>query len=131
MEPGHDLTPRQALALWELLITGDGQRARKLAVKLNPEEVKALESAGLITVERSKLRATDAGWAWGNGPGLTPSFASCDAAAVARVFEALLVRVGEYLRFHDVPLAYFVRPRRPEPEPGEASPAAQRAQGAR
>src|SRR5580700_8268600 len=78
---GGGLTGKQVLALWELVVTGDGKTATQRRVKLDRDEVKGLESAGLVTItlirvprkndplRGSKLYLTEEGWAWANGQG--------------------------------------------------------------
>lgn len=102
------LSPWLALALWELIIVGDGRTGRGLSVKLDRDGVKALESAGMITVEGSKLHVTDAGWLWANGPGFKTKLA--DVPQATPVFEALVFKIGIFLKVHDLSLADLLRP---------------------
>ena len=142
------MTGKQALALWELVIKGDGTTAGQRSIKLDQSEVKGLESARLITVEKgprkkdpawgSKLHVTDAGWDWVNQQGFTARLSQTRAAVP--VLAALLDKVGKYLKIHDLALDHLLRPRRAdaehdeatstavaqrtEPAPGDAAPAA-------
>lgn len=121
------LTGKQALALWELVLTGDGKSASKRAVKLKLPEVKGLEGAGLLTIEsgprkknplwRSKVHLTDEAWAWANQQGLKGHLSRSPVAA--RLLEKLLGKIGHYLETHDLPLDHVLRPRRAEVEPGD------------
>jgi hypothetical protein len=123
------LTGMQVLALWELVITGDGKTASQRIVKLDQSEVKGLESARLVTIENgprkkdpvygSKLHVTDEGWGWANQQGFAVSLPPSRAAVP--VLEELLVKVGKYLKVHDLALDHLLRPRRADPEPGEAA----------
>ncbi len=128
-EANGRLTGKQALALWELVIKGDGTVASKRSVKLDQSEVKGLESAGLVTVQNgpqklkpthgAKTYVTDAGWAWANHQGFAARLSRTPVAA--SVLEALLDKVGAYLKVHDLALDHLLRPRRDDPEPSEAA----------
>lgn len=123
------LTGKQALALWELIVMGDAKLVTELSVKLEQPEVKGLESAGLVTVQRrprknqpnygSKLYVTDEAWDWANRQGFRAILSRTSVAA--SVLEALLVKVGAYLKLHDLALDHLLRPRRDDPEPGDAA----------
>lgn len=123
------LSGKQTLALWELILMGDAKLVTKLAAKLEHAEVKGLESAGLVTVERrprktnpnygSKLYVTDAAWDWANRQGFKAILALTTAAVP--VFETFLVKVGAYLEIRDLALHDLLRPRRDDPEPSEAA----------
>lgn len=123
------LTGKQALALWELVLLGDGKSASKRAVKLTPVEVKGLENAGFVTIESgrtkrgpmwgSKLHLTDEAWAWANQQGLKGHLSRSPVAA--RLLEKLLGKIGHYLETHDLPLDHVLRPRRAEVEPAPAT----------
>jgi hypothetical protein len=125
--PGDNgtLTERQVLALWELIIRGDGRTAGQRAVELKPAEVKGLAREGLITVENgprprqpgwmSRLHLTDAAWAWANQQGLAVRMPTVKATAL--VLDELLAKIGKYLSFHDLGLHDLLRPRRSEPDP--------------
>lgn len=123
------LTGKQALALWELIITGDGKTATQRSVKLDRSEVEGLVNARLITVENgprkidpmwgSKLYVTDAGWDWANQQGLSVQLSPSRAAVP--VLEALLAKIGDYLKVHRLALDHLLRPRRPDAsQDGEA-----------
>lgn len=128
-EANDGLTGKQVLALWELILKGDGKTATQRSVKLDQSEVKGLESARLVTVESgprkkdpvygSKLHVTDEGWGWANQKGFAASLPPSRAAVP--VLQALLVKVGDYLKTHDLALDDLLRPRRADPEPGEAA----------
>lgn len=123
------LSGKQALALWELILMGDAKLVTELSAKLEQPEVKGLESAGLVTVQRrprkgnpdygSKLYVTDAAWDWANRQGFK-AILSLTSAAVP-VFETLLDKVGAYLNTHELALHHLLRPRREDPEPSEAA----------
>lgn len=123
------LTGKQALALWELIVMGDAKLVTALSAKLEQPEVKALERAGLVTVQRrpqknkpdygSKLYVTDEAWDWANRQGFTAILSRTPVAA--SLLEALLVKVGAYLKLHDLALDHLLRPRRDVPESGDAA----------
>lgn len=118
------LTRMQALALWELIIKGDGTTATQRSVKLEWAEVKGLEGTGLVTVvpgrtkkgpaNGAKLYVTDEGWAWANHQGLKARLSSSKVAV--SVLEALLAKIGKYMEVRELALDHVLRPRRPEPE---------------
>ncbi len=128
-EANGGLTGKQVLALWELVIMGDGKTATQRSVKLDQSEVKGLVSARLITIESgprkkdpgfgSKLHVTDEGWGWANQKGFAASLPPSRAAVP--VLRALLLKVGDYLKMHDLALDHLLRPRRADPEAGEAA----------
>lgn len=134
------LTKKQALALWELILTGDGKPATRRTVKLNPAEMKALESARLISIESgprkkqpsygSKVYLTDEGWSWANGEGFQASLAQSKAAVP--VLAELLKRIANYLKVHDLALDHLLRPKRAPSETSgaTAAPAEERNGGA-
>jgi hypothetical protein len=117
------LSGMQALALWKLILEGDGKNAT--AVGLTGAEAKGLESENLVTFEGgkrkadpaygAKLHVTDEGWAWANRRGFKMSFPNTKAAVP--VLEELLGKVGAYLQMHDLALASLLRPRKDAPEP--------------
>jgi hypothetical protein len=119
-----DLTQRQVLALWEMIVASDGKAASERCVKLKPDERRKLVNAKLIAVENgprptqpswmSTLHVTDAGWAWANRQGLSATMPP-KTRATAFVFEALLAKVGKYLEVQDLVLADLLRPRRADP----------------
>ena len=108
---------------------GDAKLVTELSAKLEQSEVKSLESAGLVTVQRrprktnpnygSKLYVTDEAWAWANRQGFKAILSRTPVAT--SVLEALLAKVGAYLEVHDLALHHLLRPRRDEPEPSEAA----------
>lgn len=126
------LTRKQVLALWELVITGDGKSATKRTIKLEQSEVKGLESARLITIESgprkkdpahgSKVHLTEEGWDWANHQGFAARLSRTKAAVP--LLEALLRKVGAYLKTHDLALDHLLRPRRADPEPDVPAEAA-------
>lgn len=128
-EANGGLTGKQVLALWELVIMGDGKTATQRSVKLDQSEVKGLVSARLITIESgprkkdpgfgSKLHVTDEGWGWANQKGFAASLPPSRAAVP--VLRALLLKVGDYLKMHDLALDHLLRPRRADPEAGETA----------
>jgi hypothetical protein len=131
-EANAGLTGKQVLALWELVISGDGKTATQRRIKIDRIDMDALAHARLITIESgrrkndpafgSKLHVTDEGWAWVNHQGFRVSLAPTKAAVP--VFEALLDKVGKYLAVHGLALDDLLRPRRAEPEREEGAPAA-------
>lgn len=126
-EANGGLTERQALAVWELIIKGDGKTASQRSVELAQADVKSLVDAGLITVENgprpktpgwmSRLQVTDKGWAWANQQGLAVRVASVQATAI--VLEALLAKIGAYLRIRELGLHQLLAPRPADPQPVE------------
>jgi hypothetical protein len=113
-ESSDGLTGKQALAVWELILTSDDGLRR---VRLDKADADALVSKHLIARDGGSKRAfhvTDAGWEWANRRGFTSGlWASKDAA---RVLEAFLAKVGGYLEFHGLALDDLLRPRRREPQ---------------
>ena len=126
------LTQKQAIALWELVLTGDGKLATQRTVKLDPSEVKGLESARLISIESgprkkqpsygSKVYLTDEGHSWANGEGFQAPLAPSKAAVL--LFAELLKKVGNYLKINDLALDHLLRPRRAPSETSEVKSAA-------
>jgi hypothetical protein len=131
------LTARAVLAMWELIITGDGKIASQRSVRLEQPDVRSLVKAGLVTIENgpqatrptwmSKLHVTDKGWAWANQQGLAVQVPSVQATAL--VFQALLAKIGAYLQINQLGLHQVLAPRPPEspveptsPEPAAAAP---------
>jgi hypothetical protein len=128
-----DLTPLEVLALWELIVGGDGKIAAQLSVKKRKgATLEGLKKAHLIRVEpgpekerpgrKSKLYVTEKGWAWANHQGFAVSF-SRKSGAVAPVLETLLDKIGAYLKVHGLALDHLLRPRLPESETEEAAAA--------
>jgi hypothetical protein len=117
------LTEKQVLALWELIITGDGKVAKDRAVELAPSDVTTLKKLGLVTVEpgpskkqpgrMSKLHVTETGWAWANQQGFMVRLPTMKATAY--VLEGLLVKVSDYLKVHELALVNLLRPRPADP----------------
>lgn len=127
------LTGKQVLALWELVLKGDGTIASKRSIKLNQSEVKELERARLVTLESGKRRKndpsygaklylTDAGWAWANRQGLTTRLSRTKAAVP--LFEVFLAKIHNYLEVHGLALDHLLRPRRADAEHDGAGAAA-------
>lgn len=126
------LTGLQAIALWELILKGDGTVASNRSVKLKQPEIEGLRSAGLITIQSGRQKAkpthgakiflTDDGWAWANRQGLAATLSRSSIAAP--LLEALFAKINKYLQVHDLALDDLLRPRRADPKPGEAAPAA-------
>lgn len=115
-----ELTSRQSLAMWRLVLLGDGQLLSRFTPKLTKPEEEGLVGAGLCTVELGKnrsrkIRLTEKGWSWANG-GFTAKVSRTPAAAP--VLDALLARVGAYLEVHGLALDDLLRPRRAAPAPG-------------
>ena len=137
------LTAMQVLAMWELIIIGDGKTAGQRSVRLEQPDVRSLVKAGLVTIENgprpkqpawmSKLHVTDKGWAWANQQGLAVQVPSVQATAL--VFQALLAKIGAYLQINQLGLHQVFAPQPPEspveptsppshehPEPAAAAP---------
>jgi hypothetical protein len=122
------LAEKQVLALWELIVTGDGKMAKERLVELKPSDVKSLVNAGLITVENgprpkqpsymSKIHLADKAWRWANHEGLNVCVPR-RGQATALVFEALLVKMGDYLQKRKLGLHQLLAPRAADPEPVE------------
>jgi hypothetical protein len=114
------LTPKQALALWKLVLVGDGQLLNaKFRPQLDPGEVRGLVSAGLVSVTPGRNRSrrislTEKGWSWAER-GFSASVSR--SAAAAPVLEALLAKMGAYLGVHGLALDDLLRPRRAAKEP--------------
>lgn len=133
-EANGGLTGKQVLALWELILTGDGKTASKRRVRLAPSETQGLVSARLVSIESgprkktptwgAKLHLADEAWEWANQGGLKARLSPTKAAVP--VLAALLGKLGGYLKTHDLALDHFLRPRREETEtePGGAVPSA-------
>ncbi|MGD1862009.1 MAG: hypothetical protein ACFB0E_18830 [Leptolyngbyaceae cyanobacterium] len=102
----NELSPKQALVLWNLLITGDEPMMSKVKPELSPKQRQPLIEAGLISLER-RGRAThivleDKAWDWAVKNFDTKISRCYDATSV---LQALLAKLGHYLDIHQVALA--------------------------
>jgi hypothetical protein len=127
--PASRLTGMQSLALWELVLEGDGKTAKSRFVSLDRADLKGLESAGMITIVPGprkktptygeKVYLTDAAWEWANRSGLEAHLARTPVAA--RVLQAFLSKVKQFLEVQELALDHLLRPRRPTAEPEETT----------
>jgi hypothetical protein len=102
-------TPKQALVMWSLLITGDEPAVSKLKPELKPAERKPLIDFGLIElVKRGRsthIVLADKAWDWAAEhfeAGLSKS--NC----AAPILQELLKKLGSYLNHHKIPLVEFL-----------------------
>jgi hypothetical protein len=115
-----ELTSKQALVMWKLVLVGDGQLLSRFTPQLTTREVEGLVRAGFCAVEvgrggrGKRLRLTDGGWRWANR-GFAVKVSQSKVAAP--VLDALLTKVGAYLSVHGLALDDLLRPRRPAPQP--------------
>ncbi|MEO0540487.1 MAG: hypothetical protein AAFZ80_06440 [Cyanobacteria bacterium P01_A01_bin.105] len=105
------LKPMQQLILWNLLITGDEP---KMSV-FKPAARQPLLDQGFIRLEKrgraSHIVLEDKAWDWMNDQVQSPDFTVAlpqRATTAIPVFEALLVRMGGYLRSQDIPIHEFL-----------------------
>ncbi|MFH1137689.1 MAG: hypothetical protein V1816_16605 [Pseudomonadota bacterium] len=104
----HGLSPRQVLALWNLLFSGAQPAVSKLKPPLTPGERQGLESSGLIVLEkRGRARhvlVTNKAWAFA-AEHLDAGFARSEFAADA--LAGLLESLGRYLETRSLDLVDF------------------------
>jgi hypothetical protein len=112
------LTPKQALALWKLVLVGDAPLLNaKFRPQLEAREVQGLVTAGLVTVTAGRggkgrrISLTEKGWSWAER-GFSASLSRSPAATP--VLQALLAKVGTYLEVHGLALDDLLRPRQAE-----------------
>lgn len=102
-------TPKQALVMWNLLITGDEPAVSKVKPDLNPAERKPLSQAGLIElVKRGRsthIVLTDKAWEWALEHFNTELSKSNFAVPV---LQELLKKLGSYLKHYKIPLVEFL-----------------------
>lgn len=100
--------PMQTLVLFRLLFTGEEPKISDMK-QLNPKNRKALADAGLIELEKrgraQHILLTDKAWAWAQE--------NLDAeisrqARTNEAFEALLLRLKQFLKIKEIPLAGFM-----------------------
>jgi hypothetical protein len=98
-------TPKQALVMWSLLITGDEPAVSKVRPELKPAERKPLIDFGLIElVKRGRsthIILTDKAWDWAAGHFEVELSKSNYAAPI---LQELLKKLGNYLNHHKIPL---------------------------
>jgi len=102
-------TPKLALVMWNLLITGDEPAVSKVRPELKPAERKTLIDAGLIElVKRGRsthIELTDKAWGWASEHFDEELSKSTFAVPV---LQELLKRLGSYLKHHKIPLVEFL-----------------------
>ncbi|MGL5079880.1 MAG: hypothetical protein ACRC8A_00175 [Microcoleaceae cyanobacterium] len=113
-------TPKQALALWNLLITGEEPAISKVKPNLSPAERKPLEHAGLITLEKRSrsmhIVLTDRAWDWAvENYGVTLS----KSQLAVEPLQALLIKLGTHLKSHNISLAEVLRQQPETSKPSE------------
>jgi hypothetical protein len=124
-EANGGLTGMQVLAVWELIITGDGKNATQRKIKLNHSDVEALRISGLVSVKGARPRASDPfyaskmyvedkGWVWANEQGFAVRFSPTKSAIP--LLEALLAKVGKYLELRGLALYDLLHPRPSAPD---------------
>lgn len=117
------LTPKQTLALWHLLITGDEPAISKVKPDLTPQERKPLLDSGLIELVRrgrtNHMVLTDKAWAWAS----TQPITALPTAKDPTLLLSLITKVQHYIQTQDISLAEFLAPQpaaTENPEPAEA-----------
>jgi hypothetical protein len=116
-------SPKQALALWNLLFTGDEPSISNLKPALTAGERRQLEEAGLIELEKRgrarHIMLTDEAWAWA-ADHLDGEISVSKYAAPA--LRGVLTALKTHLRQQGLTLAEFVAPEEPAddqvPDPG-------------
>ncbi|MBE9078461.1 hypothetical protein IQ241_14340 [Romeria aff. gracilis LEGE 07310] len=106
------LKPKQELVIWNLLITGDEPMMSKVKPGLNPTERRTLVNTGLIRLEKrgqaKHLVLEDKAWDWVSerigSEDFTVKFPATATTAIP-VFQTLLMKLGHYLRSHNIPIA--------------------------
>ncbi|EKQ66592.1 hypothetical protein OsccyDRAFT_5080 [Leptolyngbyaceae cyanobacterium JSC-12] len=102
-------TPKQALVMWSLLITGDEPAISKVRPELKPAERKPLIDFGLIElVKRGRsthIVLTDKAWDWAAGHFEVELSKSNYAVPI---LQELLKKLGSYLNSHKIPLVEFL-----------------------
>jgi hypothetical protein len=95
--------------MWNLLITGDEPAVSKVRPELKPTERKPLKDAGLIElVKRGRsthIVLTDKAWDWASEHFDEELWKSTFAVPV---LQALLKKLGSYLKHHKIPLVEFL-----------------------
>ena len=120
-----NLSPKQTLVLWQLLITGDEPAISKVKPELTVQERKVLVDHGLIELvqrKRSKhMVLTDKAWAWASEQSVTALSRSPDPALLL----TLIHKIQAYLQAHEISLAEFFAPAEvtvSEPTPTKETP---------
>jgi hypothetical protein len=102
-------TPKQALVMWSLLITGGEPAVSKVRPELRPAQRKPLIDFGLIElVKRGRsthIVLTDKAWDWAAGH-FEVELSKSEFAAPT--LEELLKKLGNYLKHHKIPLVEFL-----------------------
>lgn len=105
-----NLTPKQTLVLWHLLITGEEPAISKVRPELTPQERKPLLDGGLIElVQRGRTKhlvLTDKAWAWASKQAVT----TLPAAKDPTLLLTIITKVQQYIQAHDISLAEFLAP---------------------
>ncbi|MDV3350256.1 hypothetical protein QGP82_16240 [Leptothoe sp. LEGE 181152] len=111
----EQLTYKHELLLLNLLLTGDTPMVSKVKPKMTKKNCQPLVDKGLIKFEKrgvaSHLVLEDKAWYW-----MTERFQSEDFkieinprfTTAIPIFQVLLMRLGQYMRTNDVPLADFL-----------------------
>jgi hypothetical protein len=102
-------TPKQALVMWNLLITEDEPAVSKVRPELKPAERQPLIDVGLIElVKRGRsthIVLTDKAWDWAAGHFEVELSKSNFAVPI---LQELLKKLGNYLKHHKIPLVEFL-----------------------
>lgn len=105
-----NLTPKQTLVLWHLLITGEEPAISKVRPKLTAQERKPLLDGGLIElVQRGRTNhivLTDRAWAWASEQPVT----TLPAAKDKTLLFMLITKVQQYIQTEGISLAEFLSP---------------------
>jgi hypothetical protein len=109
-------TPKQALVMWSLVITGDEPAVSKVKPELKPAEREPLIDFGLIElVKRGRsthIVLTEKAWDWAAGHFEVELSKSNFAVPV---LQGLLSKLGSYLKHHNIPLVEFLVNENPPP----------------
>lgn len=124
------LKPKQELVIWNLLITGDEPMMSKVKPGLSPSERSALVQTGLIRLEKrgqaKHLVLEDKAWDWVSerigSEDFTVKFPTTATTAIP-VFQTLLVKLGRYLRSHNIPIVELLTDSASAKVSSEPSPA--------
>lgn len=101
-----ELSPKQALVLWHLLITGEEPMMSKVKPNISPTQRKLLVEAGLIRLEKrgqpTHIVLEDKAWDWAV-ENFNVELSRTPYAAP--ILQALLTKLGQYLNGQQVSLA--------------------------
>jgi hypothetical protein len=101
-----ELSPKQALVLWNLLITGEEPMMSKVKPELSPAQRKPLVEAGLIRLEKrgraNYIVLEDKAWDWAVD---NSDVELSRTPYAAPILQALLTKLGYYLTTQQVSLA--------------------------